>query len=754
MLWVDQTTALTPSFMPISIRSRLLLLVLSVLLPAMAGALWVLFNTFRAEHRTMERGLRDTTGALSMVVDRELSQRAAIARLLSMSAMLDTAPAVSKDQLSYFDSQARHALQGLGGWVELRSEQGLLLSTRYPPGMPGQPQAGASAPAPALAETEQVAPLARDPANGEWRASVVAPVRRAERTVLNLAVTILPIELQQIVDHQHLPQGWVATVMDGQGVVVARYPGGSSYIGKTSPPDLRAQIGAKREGLFQSNSLDGEPITGYFSTSPQGWTFVTAVPRSQLSGHVPGAVMQLLLVGAVLLGVAIFGARWLSRRIVEPVVALKDMAERMQAGLPVHADPTGIEECDKVANALEAAAYAQQRARGELERRVNDAIARTRDAEQRASHNQRVEALGRLTGGVAHDVNNLLGVISNSAYLIERRNDGQVDISSPLAATMRAVEAGRRLTQHLLRFAGRHATRPERVDLVSTLPELRELLGIVLGKRIAVEVKVAPDTQAVVVDAGELELALINLALNARDALPKGGHLWLEASNAEANDTTDLPAGDYVLITVTDDGIGIADEVANRAFEPFFTTKATGLGSGLGLSQVHGFCTEAGGLARIAGTPGLGTAVSLILPAARAAAPAPMRQRPAGADAMAGLRVLVVEDNESLGDVTAALLSSYGCQVELARSAEQALPHFNGSEPPFDVVLSDIVMPGGMDGVTLARQLRQRYPQLPLVLISGFSNVRPAEGEFTVLGKPCSPDDLVNALRQAVAAKA
>jgi signal transduction histidine kinase len=741
--------------MPISIRSRLLLLLMSVLLPAMAGALWVLVDTFRGERQTMQRGLRDTASALSMVVDRELMQRAAIARTLAMSSLLDTAPALTKEQLSYFDSQARQALQGLGGWVELHSAQGLLLSTRYPPGMPGQPQGAASAPA-ALVETERVGPLARDPANGEWRASVVAPVRRADRTVLNLAVTILPLELQQIVDHQRLPQGWTATVMDGQGAVVARHPGGSSYVGRSAVPDLRPQIAAKGEGLFESTSLDGEPMTGHFSTSPQGWTFVTAVPRSQLAGHVPAAVMQLLLVGAVLLGVAIVGARWLSRRIVEPVVALKDMAERMQAGLPVHAEPTGIEECDKVANALEAAAYAQQRARGELERRVKDAIARTREAEQRASHNQRVEALGRLTGGVAHDVNNLLGVISNSAYLIERRNDGQLDLASPLAATMRAVEAGRRLTQHLLRFAGRHATRPERVDLVTALPELRELLGIVLGKRIAIEVKVAADTRAIVVDAGELELALINLALNARDALPNGGHLTLAAGNAGAAEIAELPPGDYVLISVTDDGTGIADEVANRAFEPFFTTKATGLGSGLGLSQVHGFCTEAGGLARITGTPGQGTTVSLVLPAAAAtAAPAPpARRQPAAPEAMAGLRILVVEDNESLGDMTAALLGSYGCRVHLARSAEQALGCFDGGEPPFDAVLSDIVMPGGMDGVALARQLRERYPQLPLVLISGYSHVRPAEGEFTVLSKPCSPEGLVGALQQAVADKA
>ncbi|MEK8029451.1 ATP-binding protein [Ideonella sp. DXS29W] len=736
--------------MPISIRSRLLLLVMSVLLPAVAGALWVVFDTFRSERETMERGLRDTTAALSMVVDRELMQRAAIARTLAMSGLLDEVPTMSAEERSFFDRQARHALQGLSGWVELRTEAGVQMSTHVPPG--AAPLPGLPSPPKALSENEEISPLVRDPDTGEWHAAAVAPVRRAEKTVANLVVTILPIELQHIIDQQRLPSGWVATVMDPQGMIVARSPGGAAYIGRVATDDMRDLMKAHREHLFESRTLDGVPVRGYFSTSSQGWTFLTAVPRAQFAGRVPAAVLQLLLGGAVLLGMAIAGARWVSRRIVGPVEALRDMAEQMQAGQPVQSHATGIGECDHVANALEAASFAQQRARVELERKVNEAIARTREAEQRVSHNQRVEALGRLTGGVAHDVNNLLGVISNSAYLIERRNDGQLDLTSPLAATMRAVEAGRRLTQHLLRFAGRHATRPERQHLVSTLPDMQELLGIVVGKRVEVTVKVAPDTRPVVVDGSELELALLNVALNARDAMPKGGHLCVEAGNALPEDTTDLPPGDYVIITITDDGAGISDEVANRAFEPFFTTKEAGLGSGLGLSQVHGFCAEAGGLARIAGTPGLGTAVSLLLPAAPPST-APIRATQTGEQAtLAGLRMLVVEDNESLGDVTAAVLGSYGGQVQLVRSAEAALELFGDGPPRFDAVLSDIVMPGGMDGVALARQLRQLHPQLPVVLISGFSHVRPADGEFTVLSKPCAPQDLVAALGRAVSA--
>jgi CheY-like chemotaxis protein len=215
----------------------------------------------------------------------------------------------------------------------------------------------------------------------------------------------------------------------------------------------------------------------------------------------------------------------------------------------------------------------------------------------------------------------------------------------------------------------------------------------------------------------------------------------------------ELPPGRYVAITFTDDGQGMEEAVASRVFEPFFTTKPTGRGSGLGLSQVHGFCAEAGGLARIASTPGLGTTVTLLLPAegAVAVSPPPSRERPvamAGSD-LAGLRVLVVEDNEALGDVTGALLRSYGSLVQLARSGEQALDLVD-SEPPFDAVLSDIVMPGGMDGIALAQALRQRFPRLPILLITGYSQTRVPVEQFPLLHKPCNPNELVSALRDAV----
>ncbi|GAP38748.1 sensory box histidine kinase/response regulator [Piscinibacter sakaiensis] len=322
------------------------------------------------------------------------------------------------------------------------------------------------------------------------------------------------------------------------------------------------------------------------------------------------------------------------------------------------------------------------------------------------------------------------------------------------------MELGSRLTEHLLRFAGRRPVRPALLHLRRTLPELHELLRSVLGRHVSIRVTVAPDTAPVRVDASEFELALINLALNARDAMPDGGEVRLSARNASAEESDGLPPGPAVLVSVGDDGPGISAEVVERAFEPFFTTKAAGLGSGLGLSQVHGFATQSGGLARIASTPGLGTSVSIVLPAAtedRAAGTVPALAAGAGApreggDApgdVAGLHILVVEDNEDLGSVTAELLREHGARVERAPQADEALEWIEAGHR-CDVVLSDVVMPGRFDGVELARRLKRRAPPVPVVLTTGFSrSATRVPGEFTVLRKPCPLDLLLRTLAAA-----
>ncbi|UXH80538.1 ATP-binding protein [Roseateles amylovorans] len=792
-LWRART-ALSAQPMPLSIRTRLLLLVVSVMLPGVLAALWVSWQTWNDERDALVRRMRDNTRALSMVVDRELTQRAGIARVLSLSQMLDNAPQLSPEELATLELQSRRAMQGLGGWVELTAGDRTLFTTRVPAGgsrglgpaegAPGQslspnlatnsneaalssppstlsaaatsPAAspanhaasamGRGTPAP-LVDRPVFGALQPDPTTGELRAAIVQPVERNGRVLLNLAVTLMPQELQQVIDKQQLPPEWTATIMDASGTVVARHPGGVSYAGRGATDDIRRMLASRSESVFESTNLDGQPVIGYYSTSPQGWTFLTAIPRQTLLGGRARALQPIVIGALILLLSGFIAARWIARRISMPIQELNEIANKLRAGEPVTAPPTGVAECDAVALALEDASAAIRQGRSELQHRVNEAIERTREAEQRSSNTQRTAALGRLTGGVAHDFNNLLGVISNSAHLLQRSPHADT-LAMPIGAIMRSVEVGSRLTQHLLRVAGRQPVHPQVVDLNSTLSEMRELLVTVLGKRMQFAMTVAPDTQSVLVDPSELELALINIALNARDATNGVGEIVLEARNAESFDQHDLAPGDYVVITFTDHGDGIPEDVQPRVFEPFFTTKAVGKGTGLGLSQVMGFCVQAGGTARVASQPGHGTTVTLLLPA-RTSAPAVRPEKTAEPGSLSGVRVLLVEDNDELNRVTASLLRSFSCQVVTAHDAEEALRQY-GSGAAIDVVLSDVVMPGAMDGQALARELRRRRPGLPIVLISGYSTALTAESSFPVLRKPASPAQVLDALARAM----
>ncbi|WAC72163.1 response regulator [Roseateles sp. SL47] len=794
--------------MPLSIRTRLLLLVLSVMVPSMLAALWVSWQTWQDEQEALVRHLRDNTRALSMVVDKELSQRAGIARVLSLSRTLDSAPVLAPDDVATLALQSRRAMQGLGGWVELSTPDQTLFSTRpavvagapsssaapgaglmpspggalHPPAgaapaparqsplplpLPS-PTPGASAPelpvAPAgaaggtragnldpgsraLVDKPVIGGLEPDTVTGQLRAAIVQPVERNGRVLMNLSVTLLPQELQAIIDAQKMPDDWTATIMDANGTVVARHPGGTTYAGRRSTADLQQRMAEHQESVFESTSLDGREVIGFFSTSPQGWTFLTAVPRHTLLGGRARALRPIVFGSLVLILAGFGGALWISRRISRPIHQLTDIANKLRAGEPVQAGATGMAECDEVALALEDASAAIRQGRSELERRVNEAIERTREAEQRSSRTQRTAALGRLTGGVAHDFNNLLGVISNSAHLIQRSPHAE-SMAMPVGAIMRSVEVGSRLTQHLLRVSGRQPVRPQVLDMGTALGEMKELLATVLGKRMQLQLLVAPDTRTVQVDAAELELAMINIALNARDATNGMGEILLEARNAEPYERQDVGPGEYVAISFTDKGAGIPEDVQARVFEPFFTTKEVGKGTGLGLSQVLGFCVQAGGTARIASQPGYGTTVTLLLPAS-GSTPSVRPELVTAPGALAGASVLLVEDNEELNRVTASLLRSLSCQVTTAANADEALKQF-GSGAAFDVVLSDVVMPGGMDGQALARELRRRRPGLPVVLISGFSAALTAESSFPVLRKPASPAQLLDALARAM----
>ena len=378
-----------------------------------------------------------------------------------------------------------------------------------------------------------------------------------------------------------------------------------------------------------------------------------------------------------------------------------------------------------------------------------------KQAEEALRQAQKMEAIGQLTGGVAHDFNNLLTVIRSSADLLRSRDLPDERRRRYVDAISDTADRAAKLTSQLLAFSRRQALKPEHFNVATKVETLSDMLRSILGARVRLEVSVLCENCFVESDINQFETALINLAVNARDAMGGEGALSIRIDAAKS-----IPAlrghaasqGDFVTIAVVDGGAGISEADLARIFEPFFTTKEVGRGTGLGLSQVYGFAKQSGGDVAVESRLGRGSTFTLYLPRTRRAetAPAashtPVRSRHDG-------RVLVVEDNAAIGEFATQLLQDLGYRTELASNAVEALARLE-AESTFDMVFSDVVMPG-IGGVELARLIQARWPDLRVVLTSGYSHVLATDAHhgFPLLHKPYSVEELSHILRQAASAE-
>lgn len=381
----------------------------------------------------------------------------------------------------------------------------------------------------------------------------------------------------------------------------------------------------------------------------------------------------------------------------------------------------------------------------------HDAQVELDETREQLAQAQKMEALGQLTGGIAHDFNNLLMIVSGYAQILQRRLSEPKEVQA-VEAIRAAAGRGEKLTRQLLTFSRRQQLMPVVVDLHSRIGVVRDMLAPSLRGNIELVVDIEDKIWPVEVDLGELELALVNIAVNARDAMPEGGTITLQARNVVLTPGTAAGSleGDFVALAIIDTGTGISAEVLQRVFEPFYTTKPVGKGTGLGLSQVHGFANQSGGAVTVASEPGRGTVVTVYLPRARTEIPAePGAGASVGRDQIQGT-VLVVEDSRDVADVTSALLEQLGYRVVRAENATEALRHLQqGIE--FNLLFSDIVMPGAMDGIGLAQACREQYPDLPVLLTSGFSDAaQAADGRFDILRKPFELSVLERAIEQVI----
>ncbi|MBU8538744.1 hybrid sensor histidine kinase/response regulator [Falsiroseomonas tokyonensis] len=388
---------------------------------------------------------------------------------------------------------------------------------------------------------------------------------------------------------------------------------------------------------------------------------------------------------------------------------------------------------------------------------VHTDVTQRLELEQKLRQSQRLEAVGQLTGGVAHDFNNLLTVIlGNTEMMVDGLEPGS-ELHQMAEMSMAAAGRAASLTSRLLAFSRRQALDPRPVDVNALLSGLAQMLERTLGEQVRIVIRTAADLHVAMIDAPQLETAVLNLCINARDAMPDGGQLTIETANARldadyARDEGELMPGDYVMVQVSDSGTGMRPEILARAFEPFFTTKEVGQGSGLGLSMVYGFLKQSGGHVTIHSQPAGGTRVRMYLPRAHGPATPPEPQRKPGGPRGGRERVLVVEDDGQVRDHAGGLLRDLGYQVTEAADAAEALRILR-VDPDFDLLFTDIVMPGGHSGPQLATLARQLRPGLRVLLTSGYNERLPdptKAAPLPLLSKPYRRHQLAEKVREAL----
>ncbi|WP_240320704.1 ATP-binding protein [Sphingomonas crusticola] len=383
-------------------------------------------------------------------------------------------------------------------------------------------------------------------------------------------------------------------------------------------------------------------------------------------------------------------------------------------------------------------------------RRLQAEITGRREAEEALRQSQKMEAMGQLTGGVAHDFNNLLMVASSGMELLERTTD-PVRRDRLKDGIRQAIDRGAKLTQQLLTFARRSPLTPEVLDIGARVRGLEDLLERSLREDITVEFDFANGLWPVEVDPSQLDVAVLNIAINARDAMASGGIIRISARNVP---TAGEGSDDMVHLSIRDNGTGIAPEMLEKVFEPFFTTKSVGSGTGLGLSQVYGFVRSSGGEVRIESELGKGTSVSLLFPRSAQRLPHAATRKDGIGETGHNAAVLVAEDDDHVADLVCEMLRELGYRAERVAAAPEALRALEEGGP-FDLVLSDMIMPGKMNGLELAQEVVRREPDLPVVLMTGFSEAAAAaaaEG-FPLLIKPYTIEALGEALSQALTSR-
>jgi signal transduction histidine kinase len=744
------------AFNRLSISARLILLVLGLVLPlnlVIAGVIWNLVNRANEVQRT---SLLYAARSIAAAVDAELGKYVALAEALSRS------PALLDGNLDAFEAEARRAFpDGGDAWVLVSDTQGQqLMNTFFQPGQPlprRNPVAIAAQHRAFSTRSIVITDLLRGPVTQLWFATIQVPIFKGEHPFRGLAIIMRQREFLRLLSAQDIPRNWLAGIIDGEGRFIARVP--SAEVGQFASQGWRAT--KDQTGLFEFPSIEGDPlIQANAQPSISNWRVGVAIKKAELRKAAWITVRWAVMLGIGLSAASLLLAWGLARQITRPIDQLRLAFADASAkpGRPIEIGPPEILDLqDALYRATAERTNSNQALMAALSNLEHEMGLRE-EAQAALAQSQRMEAIGQLAGGIAHDFNNVLAAISSNLDAVTLRSADE-RVRNVIQDAMDAIQMGASLTRRLLLLSTRREVGLERLDINDRVAETIELLRRSLGEQVTVSLRLSPDPCVTSANAGDVDNAIINLAINARDAMPSGGMLTIETRLVSldadvAGRIANARPGEYVMLTVGDTGHGMSPEVLKHAMEPFFTTKEPGKGTGLGLATIHSTVRQSGGFVAIDSTEGEGTSVHLYFPKAE---PGPIVSRAASSPKEAplgdGELILLVEDNDKVREATASRLESLGYAVLHAKTGPEAITLLKSGEH-IALVYCDIVMPGGMTGYDVAEWVRSIKPDLKVLLTSGYSDmplaVSEAARKIKVLGKPHTREQLACALREAL----
>lgn len=570
-------------------------------------------------------------------------------------------------------------------------------------------------------------------------------------------------DFADVVREPGVPGQWIVSIVDRDGTHIRRSHLNDEYAGRPLVPELVRHIADRASGTRQTVSHEGLDListVAYAHTS--GWAAAVGLPLAKLEAPLWASLRSLAFIGVALVATALVLAFLVAETLTRAFAALKRSAETLGRGEIVGPTTSVIQEANDVIGAMTDVSHrlAERSAaltalNNSLETQVSERTAEVlqqmairEEKERQLRQLYKLDAVGKLTGGIAHDFNNMLAVVMSGLNLARRRLDrGDADIRRFIDGAMRGAENAATLTRQLLAFSRQQALSPESVDCNKLITNTASMLRRILPEHIEIETVLAAGLWRTHVDLAGLENAILNLALNARDAMPKGGRLTVETGNMHLDDAyasqhADVVAGQYVMVALTDTGTGIPADILAEVYEPFFTTKAPGEGTGLGLSQVHGFIKQSNGHIKIYSELDRGTSVKLYLPRENAgASPAhiPARTATHMRKSRSHETVLVVEDDADVRAATVAMLEELEYAVFQADSGAAALQILE-ADPEIALLMTDVVMPG-MDGRQLADEAQRRWPSLRVLFTTGYTRNAIVhngvlDADVSMIGKP------------------